>query len=805
MPDRNFYPEPTWGYPQDIMADSLFLRLLGEIPDPEFRLYNIGGTLFWNGSSVALGVAWQAEGGTGPGIYYAAGNVAVGKNTASYPLDIHGVVKTDDSVIIANNKQIQFQDTLGGVTAYAYRDTSDDLVIVNTASAKDIQLTTNAGEIAITGNAKVSGSLKLLESTGATYHTIIQAGDQSADITYTLPATQAEVSSLLQNDGAGVLSWGLNPSLVTFEPTGFPNRTDSTISISTQTFTIAPAVTSFDVYVQGVKFTKTGTQSVTVPDVAGQLNYIYYDSTGTLSQGTSLPNLGQNAIVATVYWNGTTALLAEERHGLTMDWATHYYLHHTIGAVWDHGLAGTFAADNTFSITEGEIDDEDIEIDIPGPQTTCRVLYRDVALSTTMSFGAVGTAWWVESGGVIAYDNAGTLDPVPVTNYVSYWIFATPDPTCPIYSLAGQRIDATYATAIANQTYSSLDLSTTPNNEMKLLYRLLVQNVGGTETIIQTDDYRTASNRIVLSHSGLSNLSADDHAQYLLHDRTSDAQGQVLYHNGTNWISLAPGTDGYFLRTQGIGANPKWDYPVRGGLTETTSSVLTITGGTNAVWGSGATIQVIKADASNSGYLLNTDWSDFDGKYDGLPNQTGNANRYLMSGGTEGSESWSAIVSSAVAGYTSISFDGETSVTVTHNFGAEPIVQVRDSSGAVLIPLSITHTNTNEFVVAFSGATTGVINASVGSPYIQNITSKTTDYTLTASDTLILGNAEITLTLPTAVGVEGKTYMIKNIKTDVYVTAKGDGVELIDTDNEFKIPPQSAIGLVSDGTQWWVI
>ena len=38
----------------------------------------------------------------------------------------------------------------------------------------------------------------------------------------------------------------------------------------------------------------------------------------------------------------------------------------------------------------------------------------------------------------------------------------------------------------------------------------------------------------------------------------SDAQGDVMYYNGTDWARLAAGTSGYFLKTQGAGANPAW-------------------------------------------------------------------------------------------------------------------------------------------------------------------------------------------------------------------------------------------------------
>lgn len=35
-------------------------------------------------------------------------------------------------------------------------------------------------------------------------------------------------------------------------------------------------------------------------------------------------------------------------------------------------------------------------------------------------------------------------------------------------------------------------------------------------------------------------------------------QGDIIYYNGTNWVTLAAGTNGYFLKTQGTGANPIW-------------------------------------------------------------------------------------------------------------------------------------------------------------------------------------------------------------------------------------------------------
>jgi hypothetical protein len=59
-------------------------------------------------------------------------------------------------------------------------------------------------------------------------------------------------------------------------------------------------------------------------------------------------------------------------------------------------------------------------------------------------------------------------------------------------------------------------------------------------------------------------------------------------------------------------------FPATGDLTEVTSSVLTITGGTGAVIGTGTSIQVKLAGASQSGYLSSTDWNTFNRKQGAL-------------------------------------------------------------------------------------------------------------------------------------------------------------------------------------------
>jgi hypothetical protein len=72
--------------------------------------------------------------------------------------------------------------------------------------------------------------------------------------------------------------------------------------------------------------------------------------------------------------------------------------------------------------------------------------------------------------------------------------------------------------------------------------------------------------------------------------------------------------DGYLYKVDWATFNAKQDAITKGNLTEATSSVLTITGGTASVIGSGTAIQVKQANTSQSGYLSSADWNTFNAK-----------------------------------------------------------------------------------------------------------------------------------------------------------------------------------------------
>lgn len=53
----------------------------------------------------------------------------------------------------------------------------------------------------------------------------------------------------------------------------------------------------------------------------------------------------------------------------------------------------------------------------------------------------------------------------------------------------------------------------------------------------------------------------------------TEAQGQIIYHNGTEWTALNAGTANEVLKTAGAGANPSWTAQV-GALTKTADTVV---------------------------------------------------------------------------------------------------------------------------------------------------------------------------------------------------------------------------------------
>lgn len=353
-------------------------------------------------------------------------------------------------------------------------------------------------------------------------------------------------------------------NLVQKEPTGFPNRTDSTISINTttRTFTIQPTTTSYDIYVKGVKFTKTTTETKVWPALAGN-HYFYFDIAGVLqtTQVFDSTIIKDNAFISVVYWNtdnNTAPYWGEERHGLVMDGETHSYLHTVFGARYISGGAlqnfnvdgsGNLAIDAQFTSDSGSIRDEDILHQYLA-QTQIPILYKQGVLWRKKAADAYpviysGTAGYVGANSLLAYNllSGGTwsLSEVPNTNFVLVHIFATNDINNPVVGIQGINTYTSISNARTGASSEITQLAGMPFAEFVALGSVIYQTassysntprarVRSTDTGANYVDFRgtqlySPAAGTATSHSLLSNLSNDDHLQYL-----TDARGDVRYY-----------------------------------------------------------------------------------------------------------------------------------------------------------------------------------------------------------------------------------------------------------------------------------
>lgn len=99
-----------------------------------------------------------------------------------------------------------------------------------------------------------------------------------------------------------------------------------------------------------------------------------------------------------------------------------------------------------------------------------------------------------------------------------------------------------------------------------------------------------------------------------------------------------------------------------------------------------------------------------------------------------------------------------------------------------------------------------VISKINGTPFSQAYAAKTGTYAIQATDWLINCTANtFTVTLPTAVGVTGKSYVVKNSGTGA-ITVATTSAQTIDGYSNFILSTQGeSITVVSNGANWIVI
>lgn len=388
------------------------------------------------------------------------------------------------------------------------------------------------------------------------------------------------------------------------EPMGHEDKSQSTISFNstTRVFTIQPTSTSFNVWCKGVKYNITSARTVTIPNTTG-LYYIYFDADGVLQYRTSYFDWENDAPTAYVYWNaatGTAPFVADERHGIVLDWQTHEYLHRTRGAVIANGFSisnyttsGTGAnnSDAQFDLAGGTFFDEDLEVIITHSNTpTSDTWQQDLqGPSRIPVFYQSGSAWVrdaptdyaVKQGTNRAqynFFNGASWSAIDVSSntwYTSSWIIATNNINYPVIALMGQSAHNRLSDQEA-LTFGDLVLTDFPVVEFRPLYKIIWQTdstyantpnvrIAGVYDIRQLSSGGTVSGSVPVSDHGLlTGLGDDDHLQYvhISENRTITAShtisGTLNITNNTNSaltvtgnVGIGTTTSTYKLQVQG--------------------------------------------------------------------------------------------------------------------------------------------------------------------------------------------------------------------------------------------------------------
>jgi hypothetical protein len=340
---------------------------------------------------------------------------------------------------------------------------------------------------------------------------------------------------------------------VSGEPSGHSDITESVLSFDapSRTFSISPVNASFEVWCKGNKHIFNTTQSVVIPNTTGT-HYIYFSSAGVLSTKTTFFTFGVDTFTAYIYWNATTqqaVYFGDERHGTTLDWQTHEYLHRTRGAAFATGFAasgytitgsGDLDSHAQLSINGGTFFDEDVQIDVvstatPVPNTWQQDLESPARIPMLYR---IGTSWVIDAPTDFPlkqgtarpqYNNFNgsgwTTTDVTNTDYTCTWILATNNLNYPVIGILSQSNIGTLNNAEA-ALFESLDLSGFPSLEFRPLYKLIFQGDNAYDNSVNARlrgvyDLRAipasggSATTPVTNHSNLSGLINDDHPQYL--------------------------------------------------------------------------------------------------------------------------------------------------------------------------------------------------------------------------------------------------------------------------------------------------
>jgi len=135
----------------------------------------------------------------------------------------------------------------------------------------------------------------------------------------------------------------------------------------------------------------------------------------------------------------------------------------------------------------------------------------------------------------------------------------------------------------------------------------------------------------------------------------------------------------------------------------------------------------------------------------------------------------------------------------------DDILAVRPSRVKITFDTLLAVFETTDLKSLLSAQTTAII-AAIGTS--TTVVTKTADYTATSVDYVIIADGTsntVTITLPTALGIDGRRYQIKCIDATFAVDVDGNGTETIDGALTQALAQWDSLTIASDGLNWVII
>jgi hypothetical protein len=291
----------------------------------------------------------------------------------------------------------------------------------------------------------------------------------------------------------------------------------------------------------------------------------------------------------------------------------------------------------------------------------------------------------------------------------------------------------------------------------------ILQSSGSSNGYLSSTDWTTFNNKAALG--------------------SFSATTPLAYNSGTGAFTIQvanSGQNGYLTSTDWNTFNNKQATITTGNLTETVSNILTISGGTGAVIGSGTTIQIQQSSATVNGYLSSTDWTTFNSKQTQI-NGTG----FVKATGTTISYDNSTyyLASNPSSYITLASLSGTTPISYNSGTGAISIALANTSTSGYLSSTDWNTFNSKASLTAFSASPPLSYNSGTGAFSITQSSGSTNGY-LSSTDWTTFNNKQSALTNPVT-GSGTSNYIVKfngsTTVTNSLIQDNGTGVGISTT------------------------